>query len=299
MTGRRFEGRNLDDALENAAREYGVERYQLSYHVVLEKRGFLGGTKRIVIEAAVDESKSAPESAPATQAHAPSAPPAARPARPAGRDRGERQGRGRGRDDREPRGRGERGGRDGRGDRGDRPRRPVEPEYEVPDVTPEPQGPESEAALVVRRWCEELIALGGFALELRTTEDDHQVNVMLFGRDAGKLVANGGELLDSWQVIANKALVGRRVEKPIELDAASFKSRRSSDLEQRAKDIADRVRESGTEQLLPPMSPVERRIVHVTLQDDADVTTESRGDGFYKRVAIMPRSRQDDVTGEP
>jgi predicted RNA-binding protein Jag len=38
------------------------------------------------------------------------------------------------------------------------------------------------------------------------------------------------------------------------------------------------------------MTPIERRIVHIALQDDADVTTESRGDGFYKRVAIVRRA---------
>jgi spoIIIJ-associated protein len=37
------------------------------------------------------------------------------------------------------------------------------------------------------------------------------------------------------------------------------------------------------------MSPVERRIVHLSLQDDAELTTESRGEGFFKRVAILPR----------
>jgi spoIIIJ-associated protein len=37
------------------------------------------------------------------------------------------------------------------------------------------------------------------------------------------------------------------------------------------------------------MSPIERRIVHLALQDDEAVTTESRGDGFYKRVAVIPR----------
>ena len=41
----RFEGRNLEEALGAASAALGVERYRLTYHVVLEKRGFLGGTK--------------------------------------------------------------------------------------------------------------------------------------------------------------------------------------------------------------------------------------------------------------
>ena len=51
----RFEGKNLDEALTMASEAFGVERVQLTYHVVLEKRGFLGGFKRIVVEAEVNE----------------------------------------------------------------------------------------------------------------------------------------------------------------------------------------------------------------------------------------------------
>ena len=98
------------------------------------------------------------------------------------------------------------------------------------------------------------------------------------------------------QVLANKALVGRKVEKEIELDCEAVQGapRRASSAEQ-ARELADRVRADGREQLLPAMSPIERRIVHLALQDDADVTTESRGDGFYKRVAIIPRSAAEQI----
>ena len=50
----RFEGKNLEEALDNAATTFGVQRFQLTYHVLLEKRGFLGGMKRVVVEAEVN-----------------------------------------------------------------------------------------------------------------------------------------------------------------------------------------------------------------------------------------------------
>src|SRR4051812_27010501 len=60
----RFEGRNLEDALTHASETLGVERWQLTYHVLLEKRGFLGGVKRIVIEADINR-EAPPPAAPA------------------------------------------------------------------------------------------------------------------------------------------------------------------------------------------------------------------------------------------
>src|SRR6185295_15043830 len=73
----RFEGRTLEEALQLAGQTLGVERFQLTYHVLLEKRGFLGGVKRIVIEADVNEEAPAPPPPPApleTYADVPSRP---------------------------------------------------------------------------------------------------------------------------------------------------------------------------------------------------------------------------------
>jgi predicted RNA-binding protein Jag len=266
----RFEGKNLEEALNAAAQTFGVERYQLTYHVLLEKRGFLGGMKRVVIEAEINTE----------------APEQAQPAAAAERPRGERQ--------RGGRGRGERGGRDRR----DRPRKSFDRRDEV-DTTaiaiPE-QGPESEIAQMVRAWCERLIALSKLNLELRTQENDAQIIVRLYGRDAQRLIDGHGEVIDAIQVLANKALVGRRLEKDIEVDCQEFKGRRVEELEQKAREVADRVRRDHREQLLPAMTPIERRIVHLALQDDQEVATISRGEGFYKRVAIVPRSSQEQTT---
>jgi predicted RNA-binding protein Jag len=295
----RFEGHNLEDALQVAAQTLGVERWQLTYHVLLEKRGFLGGVKRIVLEADINTSAPPPPAAVASPAPSTShdAPPRGpRPARSGGGDRGPRGGGGGGRG-REARGGGGGGRRGGRGrDRDDRDFQTGDFETFLGDV-PE-QGPESDAARAVREWCETALALGKLSMVVRTEENETQIHVRLYGSDAKLMVDRHGELLDAIQVLANKALVGRSIEKDIELDCEQFKERRTGDLESRAKEIADRVRRDGREELLPAMTPIERRIVHIALRDDADVTTESRGDGFYKRVAILLRSEATEPAAE-
>ncbi|MBV9496797.1 MAG: Jag N-terminal domain-containing protein [Acidobacteria bacterium] len=304
----RFEGKSLDEALGVAAQTLGVERHQLTYHVLLEKRGFLGGVKRVVVEADVNLEATAPPPPPVAAAPAaPSSYGAPRAPREGRESRGRRSGGGGGggrsgsRDrggrggNRDSRGGGDsRGGRRGRGgrdrDRGDELRVGDFEKFasDLPEEIPE-QGTESENAGAVRTWLEQVVSLAKLELTLRTEETEEQVIVRLYGRDGRRVVDNHGELLDALQVLVNKALVGRRIEKDIELDAQDFKRDRTADLQRRAREVAERVRDNGHEQLLPAMSPIERRIVHLTLQDDEEVTTESRGEGFYKRVAIILR----------
>jgi len=278
----RFEGKNLEEALTHAADTFGVERWQLTYHVLLEKRGFLGGVKRVVIEADVNQDAPPPpppSPAPAMESRGPRPP---RERERGGGGRGGRRDRNGNRAPREDRG----GGR--------RPRRSRESDLEPGDFEkfmgeiPE-QGPESDAARMVREWCETTLSLSRLDVAARTEENDEQIIVRLYGSDGRRLIDRHGELLDAIQVLANKALVGRKVEKEIELDCEEFKGRRTEELRQRAQEVADRVRRGGREELLPAMTPIERRIIHLALRDDEEVTTESRGEGFYKRVAIIPR----------
>jgi spoIIIJ-associated protein len=294
IMAQRFEGRNLEEALNSAATTLGVGRWQLTYSVLLEKRGFLGGVKRVVVEAEINEAATQPAVAVAPPVAAVAATPSPSPAREpreGGGDRGARGGRGRG--GRRDRGGDNRRGGGGGGRRGER--RDDEDAFQPGDFeqfaaeVPE-QGAESETAAEVRRWCEQVIALAKLELVVRTDENETQINVRLYGRDTRRLTDRHGELLDAIQVLANKALVGRKLEKDIELDTQEFKSKREEDLGQRARELADRVRRDGREQLLPAMSPIERRIVHLALQDDVEVATESRGEGFFKRVAIVPRT---------
>jgi spoIIIJ-associated protein len=284
----RFEGRNLEQALENAAASFGVPRFQVAYSVVVEKRGFLGGIKRVVIEATVDEDAQPPvQQEPifkSPMADTPAAPSAGR--RDSGGPRG-RGGRSAGRDDRgRSSGRRERGGeRRGRSEE----RRPRRSTATLVDEPAPEQGERSAYAAAVAEWAGELLRLGEFDVELRTEESGDEVNVRLYGEEARQFAENDGELLDSIQTLANKAFSEKEEFKKIEFDALRAKEHRAVDLEKRAREAADRVRSDGREQLLPAMNPTERRIVHMVLADDPEVMTISRGDGFHKRVAIVLR----------
>lgn len=290
---KRFEGKSVDEALDNAAEELGIERFRLSHHVVVEKRGFLGGTKRVVIEAWEDDFGNRIEPPKAAERDE-------RPQKSSGGGSahnhqgagGSRRGRSDSRSSR-GRGRGERSqGRRGRGG-GDRERGRDRREDEVFDVEVGPAPPvsenETDAAKALREWFERLFELAGLALEARAEEVDEKFSVRLYGEDAGRLLAKHGELLDSLQIIANKTVTVRASHKTVELDAGEFREKRIEGLERQARELADQVREDEKERALPAMSPVERRIVHMALRDDEDVETYSRGDGFYKRVVVTPR----------
>ncbi len=313
----RFEGKNLEEALQAASQALGVERFQLTYHVLLQKRGFLGGFKRVVIEADVNAEAPPPAAPPAPLEPYADVPSRREPLvvgtgpRPAGgfggdsgggggrggRERGGRSGGGGGRGRGDSRG-GNRsgGGGGGRGRRGGTEFRSGDFETFLGDV-PE-QGEQSEGARSVGEWCTTALSLAKIDAVVRTEENETQVLVRLYGSDARLLIDRHGELLDAVQVLANKALVGSKVEKEIELDCEEFKEKRNEDLERRAFAVAERVSRGGREELLPPMSPIERRIVHIALRDHEEVTTESRGEGFFKRVAIILRSEATDAEAE-
>ena len=287
----RFEGRNLDDALTAAAQHFGVGRWQLTYSVLLEKRGFLGGVKRVVLEADINEAAVQPAAAPVAAAVTAPASVSPGPPRAERSDRGARGGRGRGGRSGGGGGRGaerkERGGRGGgrsRRDDGDA-LQPGDFEQFVAVDVPE-QGPESESAAAVRDWIEELLERARLDLVGRTEENETQIIVRLYGRDAGRVIDRHGELLDAVQVLANKALVGRKLEKDIEVDCQQFKERRVEELGQKAREAADLVRREGREQLLSAMSPIERRIVHLRLQDERGVSTHSEGDEPHRYVVV-------------
>ena len=110
------------------------------------------------------------------------------------------------------------------------------------------------------------------------------------GGDLGILIGRRGHTLDCFQYIV-KLIVGQQTKAwlPIVIDVEGYKQRRYQTLRTLARNIAEQVEAKGAPFTLESMTAYERRIIHITLADHPDVTTESVGQGEARRVVIQPK----------
>jgi len=107
---------------------------------------------------------------------------------------------------------------------------------------------------------------------------------------SGLIIGRKGKTLESLQFMVN-LIVNHKTgsDKKIILDIESYRAKRERALRKMSKDIAFKVMKSGKPWTLEPMNPFERRLIHLTLQNDTRVTTKSEGQGIYRKVTIMPK----------
>jgi len=121
-------------------------------------------------------------------------------------------------------------------------------------------------------------------------EDEEKLEASIFGQDVGALIGRRGKTLSDFQYLLN-VIIRRQytlLNKMVVLDVENYRSRREKTLTQLAVNVARKVSREGYEQALEPMTPQERRIVHLALQDYPGVTTYSSGEEPYRKVVIAP-----------
>jgi spoIIIJ-associated protein len=153
-----------------------------------------------------------------------------------------------------------------------------------------PAGEESPAAADLRDLLTRITQVLGVQCRVDVTEDAETVTASLSGDDLGLAIGRHGQTIDAIQYLAN-AISYRAYgddRKGVVVDAAGYRERRRETLEALAIRSAERAKSSGEAVELEPMSPVERRIVHVRLQDEPGVSTRSEGKEPYRYVVVDP-----------
>jgi spoIIIJ-associated protein len=116
------------------------------------------------------------------------------------------------------------------------------------------------------------------------------VQVDIHGNDLGVLIGRRAEILNALQYIVN-LIISKQVEHWVQVivDVEGYRARRERQLRQMAHRMADQAVKTGRRQVLEPMSPSERRIIHMELRDVTEVTTQSIGEEPARKVTIVPK----------
>jgi spoIIIJ-associated protein len=252
----RYEGKTEAEAVEAAAQAIGVPSAELKYRVIRDEKSFWGGR---VVEIELEEprrveSRESRVESPEPGVESPEAMDDSLSMEPGSP---------------EVEGRSEEGPRTGRA----------------------PEGAmDEEAFAAVEATLSELLSAAGFLVEVRRRPAKEML-FELIGDDVEPLLASGGEGLSGLEVLTGR-IASRQLGRPVypRLDAEGFRAHQRESLEELALRSAEEAKRTQRPQLLPPLSPAERRLIHLALAEDPEVETRSEGEGFLKRVAVKPKA---------
>lgn len=152
-------------------------------------------------------------------------------------------------------------------------------------------GEKLDVAEVAKDVMEALIKLMKLTADVsvaQATNNELPVTLNIEGDDLGVLIGRRGQTLASLQYII-RLIVAEKLKAwvPINVDVAGYRKRRYESLQNLALRLAEQVKRSRRLITLEPMPADERRIIHLTLTDNPDVTTQSMGEGEMRKVAIL------------
>lgn len=150
----------------------------------------------------------------------------------------------------------------------------------------------NEAAAVL----EEIITKMG--IEAKATfvrPDDGSARVNVTSEDSAILIGRKGRNLSAMQYLINRMVsrgdTNENTER-IVVDVEGYVDRRRESLQEMALSMAAKAKDTQRNMRLKPLSPQERRIIHLTLQDDEEIRTFSLGDSLFRSVVISPKNAQ-------
>jgi len=156
------------------------------------------------------------------------------------------------------------------------------------------------AANKINELLQAVVTHGGLRLKYRIVVDPPipedrdwekpEILVDFSGPDSALLLDRGGELLRALEHIALEMLrLPSGEHEKVSFDCQNHRSQRIQELRTAASVAAEKVRRTGAPYHFSPMSSRERRIVHLALRDQADLHTESEGEGMRRCLVVYPK----------
>jgi spoIIIJ-associated protein len=163
---------------------------------------------------------------------------------------------------------------------------------EVTKEEPEPMTLEGGDGIeVAREALEKILAL--IPMEETTVRAEHvdgSIVLSIEGDKSGLLIGRKGRTLDALQFIVNK-IVNKTLESRarVVVDSENYRERRREFLVQMAVSMGEKAKKTQRPVGTNLLNPHDRRIVHLALREDDELSTKGKGDGVLKKVIILPR----------
>ncbi|MDO8452119.1 MAG: KH domain-containing protein [bacterium] len=151
-----------------------------------------------------------------------------------------------------------------------------------------------QAEELIKSTTEELLELLGATGEVTVSEnsEEESYDANIETEDVGILIGHHGETIDAIQLIVNQTLFSKLPEeerKRVMVNIGDWRERRKDTLLHLADSLAARALETGEAQPIYDLTPSERRILHVYLEENKEVVTESEGEGRDRHLVVKPR----------
>lgn len=149
----------------------------------------------------------------------------------------------------------------------------------------------SKNVKIIKDTFSEILKLLKIDGSFTVAEDEEEIEINLETSDSGIVIGFHGETLEALQLIVSLSVSKKLGEfKRISVEIGDYKKNRSEWLTNLAYQTKERVLFEGKEIHLPDLKAWERRIVHLLLQNDKEVSSESIGEGKDRVLVIKPKN---------
>jgi spoIIIJ-associated protein len=149
-----------------------------------------------------------------------------------------------------------------------------------------PKAQETEKPTQTNEFLNQLLSQLPLDIKYKTKKNNNIRYFIFEGPDKHILLQKDGSLLLALQHILNKVCPEK-----VQTDCNHFKKRKERELKDYVHHVARKVKESGKNEILDPMNPYKRRLVHITVNQIPGLSTESLGNGFMKKIKVYQKKK--------
>jgi len=141
----------------------------------------------------------------------------------------------------------------------------------------------------VREFTKQTVAAMGVPLDVTVVDGGGNIRAELSGEGGELLLRRRAEALDALQQIVNTAFRRElKDDRSFVVDCMNYRKAKDAELRQMARFMMEKAKSAGPQEM-GPLNPYARRLVHLTVAEDPEMSSESIGDAFLKTVIISVR----------